>query len=199
MKWIAVTIVALMATLGYIAWRNSTQPAAQESGATQSMPPEGGAAMAEEPADPGLEWDAPGGWSVESAGTMRLATYTIPGQGGAAPAQCAVHYFGPGQGGAPDANIDRWLGEFENPRDPERKTQTVHGIRVWRARVRGTYQSHGGSLDQEPGAAARDQQLLGAIVEGPKGPVFFKLTGPSATVDRAAPDFDRMIGSVRAK
>ena len=37
------------------------------------------------------------------------------------------------------------------------------------------------------------------IVEGPNGLVFFKLTGPSATIEHAAADFDRMIGSLRGR
>ena len=38
---------------------------------------------------------------------MRAATYTIavvPGDQG--PAECVVNYFGPGQGGTVDANVD---------------------------------------------------------------------------------------------
>jgi hypothetical protein len=152
--------------------------------------------MAGEAADPGIEWTAPAGWTAEGARSMRLATYIVPGPDGAGPAQCAVFYFGPGQGGTPEANIDRWLGEFENPRNPQRSSRKVGGLEVSIARARGAYQSHGGS-GAPPGAD--DQQLIGAIVEGPQGPVFFKLTGPAATVDGAASDFDRMIGSVRKK
>ena len=41
-------------------------------------------------------------------------------------------------------------------------------------------------------------RLLGAIVQGPHGPVFFKLTGPAATVGRAEHDFDAMLASLTA-
>jgi hypothetical protein len=198
LKWITAVIVLLMAILGFIAWRNSTEPAVQEQAAPPSMPPDAIAPMAGEPADPGIEWTAPAGWTTEGARSMRLATYTIPGAGGAGPAQCAVFYFGPGQGGTPEANIDRWLGEFVSPENPRRSTRKVRGLEVSVARVRGTYQSHGGATAPDPASGA-DQQLIGAIVEGPQGPVFFKLTGPANTVDAAAADFDRMIGSVRKK
>jgi hypothetical protein len=41
-----------------------------------------------------------------------------------------------------------------------------------------------------------DFRLLGAIVSGPEGPVFFKLTGPSKSVAAAEKDFTAMINSL---
>jgi hypothetical protein len=50
------------------------------------------------------------------------------------------------------------------------------------------------------GAAAAgpgsDYMLLGAIAQGPSGAVFFKLTGPHASVERARPAFTKLIGSL---
>jgi hypothetical protein len=40
--------------------------------------------------------------------------------------------------------------------------------------------------------------MLGAIVQGPQGPVFFKLTGPVGTVRGAAKDFDALLASLTA-
>jgi hypothetical protein len=42
-------------------------------------------------------------------------------------------------------------------------------------------------------------RLLGAIVEAPEGNVFFKLTGPAATVGAAQADFDALVGSMKKK
>jgi len=39
--------------------------------------------------------------------------------------------------------------------------------------------------------------MLGAIVEGTQGPVFFKLTGPGADVDRAKSAFDALLESLK--
>jgi hypothetical protein len=39
-------------------------------------------------------------------------------------------------------------------------------------------------------------KLLGAIVEGPKGSVFFKFTGPAGVIDRSADDFDNLLASI---
>ncbi|MBF8248785.1 MAG: hypothetical protein HW374_1585 [Bacteroidetes bacterium] len=38
-------------------------------------------------------------------------------------------------------------------------------------------------------------RLLGAIVEAPKGSVFFKFTGPANTISTATPEFDAMVSS----
>ena len=50
-----------------------------------------------------------------------------------------------------------------------------------------------------PQASQPDHELLGAIVEGPAGSVFFKLTGPAATVNAATAGFERMLASLRKK
>jgi hypothetical protein len=48
-----------------------------------------------------------------------------------------------------------------------------------------------------PGAAKKPgYRLLGAIVEAPEGPVFFKLTGPAKTVAVAKADFEKMLSSL---
>ena len=39
-------------------------------------------------------------------------------------------------------------------------------------------------------------KLLGAIVEGPGGNVFFKLTGPAKTVEAARADFNKLLKGV---
>src|SRR5687768_18162204 len=60
----------------------------------------------------GVRWTAPAGWKAEAARPMRAATYTIPlAAGDQGVAECVVNYFGPGQGGGVDANIERWRGQ----------------------------------------------------------------------------------------
>jgi len=38
---------------------------------------------------------------------------------------------------------------------------------------------------------------LGAIIEAPEGPVFFKITGPEETVVQALDDFQQLVESVK--
>jgi hypothetical protein len=129
---------------------------------------------------------------------MRLATYTIPGAAGGENARCAVYYFGPGQGGGTEANIERWIGEFENPGKPDRKSSEVRGLKVSQVEVAGTYRAHAG-MGEGAQEAAPGWSLLGAIVEGPSGALFFKLTGPTATVAPAKREFEGLLASLEAK
>ena len=60
----------------------------------------------------GLRWTAPASWKAEAARPMRAATYSIPlAAGDQGIAECVVNYFGPGQGGGVEANIERWRGQ----------------------------------------------------------------------------------------
>ena len=51
----------------------------------------------------------------------------------------------------------------------------------------------------EAGAPKPGWALLGAIIEGPAGRVFFKLTGPQKTVDGSAREFDDMLKTIKPK
>jgi hypothetical protein len=48
-----------------------------------------------------------------------------------------------------------------------------------------------------PTESTTGSKLIGAVVEGPGGPWFFKISGPAATVSAAEPEFDAMLRSVR--
>jgi hypothetical protein len=210
--FVAVLLIGI-AALAFYAWTRNTQrataPVPQASGETggspsagvQGMPPPGSTGQpqvsVQSGGDPGIEWTMPKRWSTASGSSMRLATYATPAAGGGEEGQCAVFYFGPGQGGGTSANIDRWIDEFSDPKTPERVSKTVNGMPVSFVRVKGTYIAHAG-MGSDTGTHP-DHELYGAIVEGPNGAVFFKLTGPTKTVDAAAADFDKMLGSLKKK
>ncbi len=205
---IAFVLVLGVGILAYVNWMK--HPAATPAVAPQAQTPSGDAApppgmpgsAATPPAqapNPGIHWKAPSRWQKQADRAMRVATYTIPkASGDSVDAECAVFYFGPGQGGGVGANLERWIGEFENAAPPRRFTAEVGGLKVSKVEVSGTYLAHGGhnmeALGRKPG-----WKLLGAIVESPAGPVFFKLTGPIKTVDAARTEFDGTVGSVRRK
>jgi hypothetical protein len=50
----------------------------------------------------------------------------------------------------------------------------------------------------ESSGLEHDWALLGAIVDGPNGRVFFKLTGPRKTVDGSRREFENMLGTLKA-
>ena len=61
-----------------------------------------------------LVWTVPDSWTSEPpANAMRRAQYRVPGPGG--DAELVVFYFGPGEGGDPRANAERWAGQFVQP------------------------------------------------------------------------------------
>ena len=134
---------------------------------------------------------------------MRVATYGIPAEeGDGEDAECAVFYFGPGQGGTVEANIQRWYTQFEQPdgrpsSDVARlREDDINGIKVIVIDLPGTYLSSVGPMSPEK-VKKPDFRMLGVIIEGPEGPVFFKLTGPEKTVARAEEEFESLVMSVK--
>ncbi len=129
---------------------------------------------------------------------MRAATYDVPATAGDSDnAECAVFYFGQGQGGGVQANIDRWLGQFqEKPaRPPAAKKQTIAGLNVTTIEYGGTFLAGG---PMQPNKTPKPgYSLVGAIVEAPEGNVFFKLTGPAKTVKASRAAFDKMLASIK--
>jgi len=146
-----------------------------------------------------IDFDLPAKWQSQTPDTqMRLAQASIPGTGG--PGQLAVFFFGPGGGGGTDANIQRWIGQMEPApgSNPQPQTfQTGSGYKVTWVEVAGTLKAS--TMGTGPTADQPGARLLGAVVEGPGGPWFFKATGPDATLVGAREDFLAMLKSVRAK
>lgn len=203
---IAFLFVIGVAVLAFVAWPKKPAEAPASTTQTQAdpgstgmpgMPGMPGSEQTAEAPDPGLKWTVPARWTVQGDRPMRLATYSVPAaKAGAEAGECAVFYFGPSQGGGVEDNINRWVGQFESPSTPLRTTQTVHGIAVARVKVHGDYLAPGGPSMESQGKKP-DYLLLGAIVTGPRGAVFFKFTGPAKTVEAAAADFDRMLASLK--
>ena len=151
------------------------------------------------PAVAGIRWSIPTGWTEQGPRQMRIATYGTPSAGGDAEGgECAVFFFGPGQGGTVDQNVDRWIGQFEKPTGESRSSKEVNGLTVTTVKVNGTYVGMvAPMMQQQQGAKKPNYSLLGAIVMAPEGPVFFKLTGPSASVAQAESSFNSLIASLQ--
>ena len=144
----------------------------------------------------GVRWSVPKRWTPQGERQMRVATYSVPAaEGDSEPGECAVFYFGNDQGGSVDANIDRWVGQFENPGIPARATKEVNGLKTTLVQVSGIYLAPGGPMMQSQGKKS-NYRLFGAIVQAPQGAVFFKLTGPEKTIGAAEAEFNAMIGSL---
>lgn len=186
-----LTAAACLAAFAGCSKNQSEQGNQTQQNFTQAPPTAGSAAAAA-----GVGWSVPKRWTAEPPRQMRVATYGIPiAEGDADAGECAVFYFGSGQGGDIEGNIARWVSQFENAQKPERSERDINGMHVTMVRIAGTYLAPGGPMMQSQGKR-ENYRLLGAIVAAPEGSVFFKLTGPAKTVAAASAEFDELIGSI---
>lgn len=170
----------------------SSSTATSSAQATVPMKPSGGSE---------ITWTPPSRWEAKPASGMRAATYIVPAaKGDTDGGECAV--FNNNIGGGVQANIDRWIGQFEQPDGSssagkaKQKTETINGFAVTTVDLTGTFAGGGMAMGQ-PSTKKPGYRLLGAIIEGPSGEVFFKLTGPAKTMDAAQNEFQAMLKSVK--
>lgn len=141
----------------------------------------------------------PEGWTAEKpTSDMRVAQYKLPkAEGDSEDALLVVYYFGQGQGGSAQANIDRWTNQVKQPDGRASKevaktgTLTVNGLPVNTVDVTGNY-AGGMSPDSAPADNKSIYRLRAAVIDTPKGSYFIKLTGPEKTVahwDQAYTDY----------
>lgn len=153
-----------------------------------------------------LRLKAPDGWVSERPSSgMRVSQYQLPAaEGDAEAASLVVYYFGAGQGGSVDANLERWIGQMQTPdgrpskEKAKTETTTVNGMKVTLLDVIGAYA--GG--DMAGGAAAQSKpnfRMRAGVIETPKGAYFIKLVGPEKTVNRWDQAFQEFIKSAEFK
>jgi len=141
----------------------------------------------------GVHWTAPEGWKNIGAAPMRAATYTM----GPPATECVVYFFGAGQGGPVDANIERWKGQFTRGGAPAPATvaaRTIHGLKTTTVDVSGDYSGLAGPLAPS-GKPVPGYRLLGAIVEAPGGNLFIKFTGPATAISANRQKFEQLLNS----
>ena len=149
----------------------------------------------------GLTFTAPQAWqSRPAASSMRAAEFVVPrAPGDPEDGELIVYFFGR-MGGSVDANVKRWVGQFQQgpdaAADGNRRTFDVGKLRVTTVDVSGTYVA-----EVRPGSSERHNKpnfrMRAAVVETPRGPYFVKFTGPGSTVAAASADFDAFIKSLR--
>jgi hypothetical protein len=157
-----------------------------------------------------LRYKAPAGWQEEKPNSnMRVAQYKLPkAEGDGADAELVVYYFGQGQGGSKQANIDRWLNQMQQADGSDSKGKakientTVNGMPVTTVDVAGKYNGGMASPGASPNATPPDMsnyRMRAAIIETPKGSYFVKLTGPQNTVSRWDHAYNDYINSFEFK
>lgn len=152
--------------------------------------------------DARLRYAVPVSWArVPAPSDMRAAQYRIPKlEGDTEDGELVLFFFGPGQGGTADANLQRWYGQFtrpdgKSPKDAAVVTiRTVNGLKVTSVDLSGTYRP--APMGGAGGATKENWRMLAAVIEGEGGPWFFRATGPEATIADAKPEFDALLASV---
>ena len=151
-----------------------------------------------------LKFDVPSGWVAgKPASSMRVAEFALPkADKDPEDASLIVYYFG-GTGGSVQANLDRWIGQMQQPdgRDSKAvaKTSTLAskaGLKITLIDIPGTYVA-----ETTPGSSERfnkpNFRQLAAVVETKDGPYFVKLVGPAGTVARWDASFRAFLASLR--
>jgi hypothetical protein len=149
----------------------------------------------------GYHTTVPRAWtSATPSSSMRLAEYRVPGAAGALPVEVVVYFFGPGQGGPPDANIERWHSQFSNPDGTPVKAlvrrDSAGKLPVTFAEFTGTY-ARGVGTGSSADAARPGHTLLAAIVETPRGTLFVQCYGPSAAVTAQRAAYEAFVKGLR--
>ena len=118
-------------------------------------------------------FDRPEGWGwVVPGSPMRKAQLATPDEG-----EVTFFFFGPGQGGSVEQNIQRWVNQFEGgaaSSQAMRREETFGETKVTFVTAAGTFQS---GMPGGPTTPLADYGLHGAILESEGGDVFVKMTG----------------------
>lgn len=137
----------------------------------------------------------PNGWQAqEPSSRMRQAQYLLPGEGGD-DAELVVFYFGAGNAGSVEANLERWRGQMKGAQGETTKS-TANGMNVTTLDVTGSYAESSGPMMQA-GKAQPGYRMIASIVESPAGAYYFKLTGPNSTVAHWQGAFASFIASAK--
>jgi hypothetical protein len=150
-----------------------------------------------------LTYQVPSGWRTEQPkSSMRLAQFALPKDAGdPEDAAAVIYFFGEGQGGGVDANLERWAGQMAQAggrpgtvKDGRKTSFTANGHTVTVIDITGTY------TDMMSGAAAKAGfRMKAAVVETPGGAYFVKLTGPDKTVTKWDAAFKAFLQSMSYK
>ncbi|MFN0059079.1 MAG: hypothetical protein ACKVX7_11525 [Planctomycetota bacterium] len=156
-----------------------------------------------------LELKTPAEWkSVPPTSGMRKAQFQLPRvKDDTADGEFVVFYFGRDQGGGADANLERWIKQFERPAKvseadfSRRFNKVVNGIKVTLLEVHGTYieTQFGPGNSAKPGTPRPDYALLGAVVETTDGNYFLKATGPDKTMRHWRDAWQKMIDELKQR
>lgn len=156
---------------------------------TTTSKPKGGGKPAPEILD--LDWfrvKPNKAWTtMPLSSAMRKASFSLPSPKKDGPTgELTLFYFGKGQGGSAEMNIQRWKGMFAKPADvsqedfAKRKDRVIDGLKVTLLEVKGSYL--GASFQREK-TPKHNHMMFAAVVETGGGNYYFRALGPAETLE----------------
>lgn len=140
---------------------------------------------------------APPWAEIQSTGMFRAGTLAAKVEGAEKPVEAVFYSFpGAGGGGDTEANVKRWLGQFQGTPESKREELDAGSSKITLVTATGTYN------DGPPMGAKTPREnytLIAAIVPAGESNIFVKLTGPKDAIAKLAADFRKMILSPFAK
>lgn len=140
----------------------------------------------------GVQFAVPEGWTpLPLSSSMRAADLQFKTAEGEANAV----FFA--IGGDAASNIERWKGQVElKPGTSSTTTsEEVAGLKLTRVTMVGTYS--GMTAMGTPAPAVANTKFIGIVIEGGKGPIQIKFTGPESVVKAAESSFNAMIAGMK--
>ena len=129
--------------------------------------------------------EVPADWvPQEVTSSMRLLQFEVPGQGESGAGQFVLYYFGPGQGGSVEANVERWRSQFSRPDGSEVEAVITRlegaSLPATLVELEGSYARSVGM--GQVGDVLPDRMLLAGVVETPQGNLYPQLHGPAELI-----------------
>lgn len=154
----------------------------------------------------GLHSRTPADWIEEKPSSrFRIKQFRLPAIGDDKDnAEMVIFSFGPGGGGSPRDNINRWKGLFVPPEgkkiDEVAKVEEskVSDVAVTYLDIHGTYLFKDRPFDPKSTTSRRpNYRMFGVIFESKNGPYFMRLVGPAETVAHYKKGFDDWLKSFK--
>lgn len=151
----------------------------------------------------GLQFAIPPKWISEPVENgARAGQWHVPplhGQGDEG-GEVVVLYFGPGIGGNAQQNIEAWINTMVDaaghPAAAEKKHHLTAGFDISQVAIFGTYNQ----VVPIPGVPPQPRMnygLLGAVIEGKQGNIYWRFTGPETLITANLPIFTKAIDSLK--
>lgn len=144
---------------------------------------------------PPFRSERPATWFwVAPSSSLVLCNYVVPGVENSELATFSISHFEKGQGGDLSLNLKRWKSKFNThegaPVRPTIETMLIHGAEATVVEFRGEYMGAGAAWHRP------DQTLLVVIFNHGFGTFYFKLLGPTITIEAHRESFFQFLEHV---